>query len=221
MSRRAEARIDVLVVDDDRRFRRVVSAVVAAEADMVVVGEAGDGDQAVAMARALVPSVVLLDVRMPGTGGIEAARAIAEGLPTTKIIMLTASDEEDDLFKALRAGASGYVLKGDDLHDVGVSIRAVASGQTLLSPAMAAKLVAEFSHPAMGVPEPEPIPVLSDRELDVLRLVARGQANGTIAQQLYVSAHTVKRHLANILAKWHLRTRLDAVLYAQRRDLLG
>jgi DNA-binding NarL/FixJ family response regulator len=216
MSRRAEQAIEVLIADDEARFRRVLVAIVAAEADMVVVGEAADGAETLSKAVALVPDIVLLDVSMPGTGGIEAARAIKEWLPTTKVLMLTASDEEDDLFKALRAGASGYLQKDAALLDVALSIRAAVSGQAVLSPSMAAKLVVEFSATA-----PDPGPRLSEREVEILRLVAGGQPNREIAEVLSLSPHTVKRHVANILAKLHQRSRVEAVLYAQRRDLLG
>lgn len=220
MSRRADQAVEVLVVDDDEQLRRAVTAVVAAQPDLVVVGETGDGDQAVAMAAELVPAVVLLDLRMPGTDGIAAARAINDGLPNTRVIMLTTGDEEDDLYRAIRAGASGYVLKDSALDEVGVSIRTVAAGQAVLSPSIAAKLVSEFTNADGCEPIPETIRCLSGRELEILRLVTEGHSNRQIAQQLYISPHTVKRHMANILAKLHQRTRLDAVLYAQREHLL-
>lgn len=217
--------IEVLVVDDDPKFRAVVVAVLRAAGDMTVVGEAGDGDQAAELALALLPTVVLLDVRMPGTGGIEAARAIKEGVPSAKVIMLTSSDDEDDLYKALRAGASGYVLKDAAIAELAVSVRAVATGQAVLSPSMAAKLVAEFAEDGPGgrafeSPTAELGPHLSDREREVLRLVALGLPNPQIGERLFLSPHTVKRHVANILAKLHQRTRLDAALFAQRRNLL-
>jgi DNA-binding NarL/FixJ family response regulator len=215
MSGRADEAIEVLVADDEEQFRRVLSAILAAEADLVVVGEAADGDEAVAKASALVPDVVLLDVAMPGASGIEAVRAIKEWLPTTKVVMLTSSDEEDDLYKALRAGASGYLLKDTGLDTVVASVRTAAGGESVLSPFMAAKLVAEFGDSSAYLS-----PRLSDRELEILRLVAEGRPSGQIAERLYLSPHTVKRHVANILAKLHLRTRLEAVLYAQRRNLL-
>ncbi len=216
MSRRPDQAMTVLIVDDDACFRTVLVAVLTTEFDIAVVGEASDGAEAVAMATHLLPEVVLLDVAMPGTGGIEAARAIKEWLPTTKVVMLTASDEEEDLYKALRAGASGYLLKDRAMAEVAVSVRAVASGQAVLSPSMAAKLAAEFAGPL-----PEPTPRLSERELEILQLLAEGLANREIAEDLSLSPHTVKRHVANILAKLHQRSRLEAVLYAQRRDLLG
>ncbi len=215
MSRRTDPVIEVLVADDDARFRRVLTAIVGAEDDMIVVGQAADGADAVAQAASLAPDVVLLDVAMPGTGGIEAARAIKEYVPTTRIVMLTASDEEDDLYKALRAGASGYLLKHSALVDVAVSVRTAASGHVVLTPSMAAKLVAEFVGPI-----PEWTSPLSERELEVLQLVSDGRANRQIAEALSLSLYTVKRHMANILAKLHQRTRFEAVLYAQRRDLL-
>lgn len=203
------------MVDDEERFRRVLKSILAADPDVVVVGEAADGDDAVAKATRLVPDVVLVDVRMPGTSGIEATRDIKERLPTTKVIMLTASDEEDDLYKALRAGASGYLLKDSGLDTVAAAVRTAVGGESVLSSTMAAKLVAEFADSSAY-----PAPVLSDRELQILRLAAEGHSNSKIAERLYLSAHTVKRHMANILAKLHLRTRVEAILYAQRRNLL-
>lgn len=154
--------IEVLVVDDHHGFRRVLCAVLDAEADMCVVGEAVDGDEAVAKALELVPNVVLLDVEMPGAGGIDAARALKEVLPTAKVIMLTTSDDEEDLYRALRAGASSYLLKHTALADLPASIRVAATGHSVLSPSMAAKLVAEFARPAQ-----EPEPCLSDRETEI------------------------------------------------------
>ncbi|MFN2608187.1 MAG: response regulator, partial [Acidimicrobiales bacterium] len=147
MPRRADEVIEAVIADDDERFRRVVAAIVGAEADMVVAGQAADGAEAVAVASAVVPDVVLLDVAMPGTDGIEAARSIAQWLPTATVVMLTVSDEEDDVYKALRAGAGGYLLKDTALVDIAASIRTAASGQAVLSPTMAAKLVEDFARP--------------------------------------------------------------------------
>ncbi len=215
MSRRAAQSIEILVADDDERFRRVVGAIVAAEDDLVVVGEAANGAEAVDQATVLAPDVVLLDVAMPGTGGVEATRAIKDWVPTTKVVMLTASDDEEDLYKALRAGASGYLLKDSALVEVCTLVRAAASGHFVVTPSMAAKLVVEFARPFS-----EPTAGLSERELQILQLVAEGQTNRHIADGLDLSPHTVKRHMANILAKLHLRTRLEAVIYAQRHNLL-
>ena len=207
--------IEVLVVDDDAGFRRVLCSLLSGDPDISVVGEASDGEEAVARCLELVPNVVLLDIRMPGTGGIEAARAIMNELPTARVLMLTGSDEEDDLYKALKAGASGYLLKETALEDLPASVRTAAGGQSVLSPAMAAKLVAEFDRTAR-----DPEPRLSERETEILGLVAEGCANREIAERLFLSPHTVKRHIANILAKLHQRTRLEAAMFALRRNLL-
>ncbi len=216
MLRPADQRIEILVVDDEVAFRRVLTGIVHDAEDMVVVGEATNGDEAVIKANSLVPDVVLLDVRMPGIGGIDSARAIKESLPTTKVLMLTASDEEEDLYKALRAGASGYLLKEKALADLCISIRATACGQAVLSPSLAAKLVRN-----LAVPSPPPTPRLSSREHEILQLLAEGEPNLQIADRLFLSPHTVKRHVANILAKLHQHSRLDAVLYARGQNLLG
>jgi DNA-binding NarL/FixJ family response regulator len=203
--------IAVLVADDDMRFRRIVSLVLADQDDMNLVGEAGDGCEAFAQAVKLQPDVVLLDVRMPGTDGIDAARAIHRQLPATKIVMLTSSDEDEDIYQAMKAGASAYILKEGFIDDVAGIIRAMVHEiGVVLSPSIALKVIDEFGHDRL----PPPPPGLSERELEVLRLVARGGTNDTIADELCLSSHTVKRHVANILAKLHERTRGDAVMHA-------
>jgi two-component system NarL family response regulator len=212
-----EERIGVLVADDDMRFRRVVGALLADRTDMVVVGEAADGHQAVTSAIDLVPDVVLLDIAMPGGGGIEAARAIHKHVPSTKIVMLTASDVDEDVYCALQAGASGYVLKEGFIGDLAGIIRAMAEGVgVLLSPSVASKVLNDFGHDRPR----HHSPALTGRELDVLRLVADGCTNDEIAPQLCLSTHTVKRHVANILAKLHERTRADAVIHAMQQGVL-
>jgi DNA-binding NarL/FixJ family response regulator len=211
--------IGILVADDDMRFRRVVAAMLAERTDIVILGEASDGRQAVVFAVELVPDVVLLDIVMPGGGGIEAARAIHKSVPSTKIVMLTASDNDDDVFSALKAGASGYVLKEGFIDDLAGIIRATAEGAgVLLSPSIASRLLREFGHDHPRLPSPSQS--LSQRELDVLRLVADGRTNDDIASHLCLSSHTVKRHVANILAKLHERTRADAVIHAMQQGVL-
>jgi DNA-binding NarL/FixJ family response regulator len=208
----------VLVADDEERFRRVVFALLADEPDIEVVGHASDGAEAVAIAQELIPDLVLLDVRMPGMDGIEAANAIHRLMPTTKIVMLTASDEEDTVFEALKAGAGGYLLKEGLVADLAGAVRVVAQDLgLLLSPSIASKLLVEFR----DSPRRPAVPGLTDRELEVLKLVSRGYANHEIADQLCLSGHTVKRHVANILAKLHQRSRLDAVMYAIRSGVLA
>jgi DNA-binding NarL/FixJ family response regulator len=165
---------------------------------------------------------VLMDVRMPKINGIEAARQIRDLLPTTKILMLTVSDEEDDLYEAIKAGANGYLLKEISVEEVAEAIRAVIRGQSLISPSMASKLLNEFNSLARQAAEREqfPTPVLTARELEVLKLVAKGMSNKEVADQLYISENTVKNHVRNILEKLHLHSRMEAVMYAVRKRLL-
>ena len=212
--------ITVLVADDEVRFRRVVTALLDGEPDIEVVGQAANGSAAVAMAEEVVPDLVLLDVRMPGEmDGVAAAEGIRRVVPTTKVVMLTSSDDEADVFAALKAGAGGYLLKDGLVPDLADGVRVVARDLGLvLSPSVAARLLAEFRDG--GVRQPAAAPVLTDRELEVLRLVARGGANQEIAEELTLSGHTVKRHVANIMAKLHQRSRLEAVMYAMRTGLL-
>jgi two-component system NarL family response regulator len=212
--------ITVLVADDQELFRKGLQTVLATETGFDVVGEACDGAEAVARVAELAPDVVLMDVRMPRMDGIEAARRVRETAPSTRVIMLTASDEEDDLYGAVRAGANGYLLKDSSLDDVAGAVQAVARGESLISPSMASKLLAEFNTLADGRGPTEPAqPRLSDRELEVLKLVAQGFTNKEAAGALHLSENTVKNHVANILDKLHLRSRLEAVMYAMRTKM--
>ncbi len=215
--------IRVLIADDHVLFRRGLEMVLGQEPDFTLVGEAADGEEAVAMAADLLPDVVLLDVRMPKLSGIEAAAAIKEVAPVTKIIMLTISDEESDLYQAIKAGATGYLLKEISIDEVAHGIRAVHDGQSLISPAMASKLLNEFASLIKrdcGRSNRVPAPRLTERELDVLRLVARGKNNREIARELFISENTVKNHVRNILEKLQLHSRMEAVFYAVREKLL-
>jgi DNA-binding NarL/FixJ family response regulator len=187
-----------------------------------VVGEAGDGQEAIERAESTTPDVVLMDVRMPKRSGIEATRTIKDTLPSTKILMLTISDEEADLYEAIKAGASGYLLKEISIEEVADAVRAVHAGQSLISPSMASKLLNEFA--AMVKRRDEraqvPGPRLTSRELEVLKLVAKGLNNRDIGQELFISENTVKNHVRNILEKLHLHSRMEAVVYAVREKLL-
>ena len=214
--------IRVMICDDHALFRRGLIMVLEAEDDIEVVAEAEDGEDAVEKAVEFVPDVVLMDVRMPGVDGIEATRRIAEKVPTAKILMLTVSDEEEDLYEAIKAGATGYLLKEVSIEEVAPAARAVVAGQSLISPSMASKLLGEFSNLAKRAEERSsvPTPRLTDRELEVLRLVAQGKSNREIAGDLYISENTVKNHVRNILEKLHLHTRMEAVMYAVREKLL-
>jgi DNA-binding NarL/FixJ family response regulator len=213
--------IRVLVVDDHALFRRGLEMVLAQESDIEVVGEAGDGAEAVEKAADLLPDVVLMDVRMPRRSGIEACTAIKDVTPSTRIIMLTISDEENDLYDAIKAGATGYLLKEISIDEVATAIRAVAGGQSLISPAMASKLLTEFATLVKREDRQQvPAPRLTDRELEVLRLVARGLNNKDVAKALFISENTVKNHVRNILEKLQLHSRMEAVVYAVREKLL-
>ncbi len=215
--------IRVMIVDDHALFRRGLIMVLESEEGVDVVAEAEDGEEAIRKAEEFAPDVVLMDVRMPRVSGIEATRSISEVVPSAKILMLTVSDEEEDLYEAIKAGANGYLLKEISIEEVADSIRAVVQGQTLITPSMASKLIAEFNSLAKRAEEKQqvPAPRLTDRELEVLKLVAKGMSNREIAEELYISENTVKNHVRNILEKLHLHSRMQAVTYALREKLLG
>ena len=216
--------IRVLIVDDHALFRRGLEMVLAEESDIELVGEASDGTEAVAKAGEALPDVVLMDIRMPKSSGIEACRAMKEVAPSAKIVMLTISDEEEDLFEAIRAGASGYLLKDIPYDEVADVVRAVHGGQSLINPSMAAKLLTEFAALAKRDGEERaeqvPAPKLTDREMEVLRLVARGMNNRDIAKELFISENTVKNHVRNILEKLQIHSRMEAVMIAVREKLI-
>ena len=218
--RGAREPIRVLVVDDQELFRRGLTMLLAVEPGLEVVGEAGDGAEGATLAESAAPDVVLLDVRMPKKSGIEACLAIKESVPSAKIIMLTVSDEEADLYESVKNGASGYLLKDSSIEEVAQAVRVVNEGQSLISPSMAVKLIDEFKQ--MSKPEREQGPALrlTERELEVLRLVAKGLNNREVAKQLFISENTVKNHVRNILEKLQLHSRMEAVMYAMREKLL-
>ena len=222
---RASEPIRALIVDDHALFRRGLEMVLAAEDDIELVGEASDGTEAVQKAGESLPDVVLMDIRMPKFSGIEACRAMKEVAPSAKIVMLTISDEEEDLFEAIRAGASGYLLKDIPLDEVADVVRAVHGGQSLINPSMAAKLLTEFATLAKRDEEEQrveqvPAPKLTDREMQVLKLVARGMNNRDIAKELFISENTVKNHVRNILEKLQIHSRMEAVMIAVREKLI-
>jgi two-component system NarL family response regulator len=210
----------VAVVDDQELFRRGLTMLLGVEEDIEVVGEAGDGVAATELAASAVPDVILMDVRMPKRSGIEACVAIKEVAPTARIIMLTVSDEEADLYDAVKNGASGYLLKDSSIDEVAQAIRVVADGQSLISPSMAIKLLDEFKQMSRSDRQQVPSPRLTDRELEVLKLVAQGLNNREIAKRLFISENTVKNHVRNILEKLQLHSRMEAVMYAVREKLL-
>jgi DNA-binding NarL/FixJ family response regulator len=212
--------IRVAVVDDQELFRRGLTMLLGVEDDIEVVGEAGDGVAATELASTAVPDVILMDVRMPKRSGIEACIAIKEAAPTARIIMLTVSDEEADLYDAVKNGASGYLLKDSSIDEVAQAVRVVADGQSLISPSMAIKLLDEFKQMSRSDRQQLPTPRLTERELEVLKLVAQGLNNREIAKRLFISENTVKNHVRNILEKLQLHSRMEAVMYAVREKLL-
>ena len=213
-------RIRILIADDHALFRQAVKAILADEPDLELVGEAGDGEEAIRLANELQPDVILMDVRMPKIVGIEAARRINSDMPAAKIVMLTVSDDDADLVEAIKAGASGYLLKEVDPTEIATAVRQTYAGHSLLSPAVASKLVSEFAAISKRADERALRPALTDRELEVLQLAADGLTNRQIGRRLTISENTVKNHIRNILEKLHLHSRMEAVLYAVREDLI-
>jgi DNA-binding NarL/FixJ family response regulator len=217
--------IRTMIVDDHALFRRGLEMVLAAEPDIELVSEASDGAEAVEKAGETLPDIVLMDIRMPRSSGIEACRALKDVVPSAKIVMLTISDEEEDLFEAIRAGASGYLLKDIPLDEVADTVRAVDGGQSLINPSMAGKLLTEFAtlagrEAASEPPQQVPAPRLTDREMQVLKLIARGMNNRDIAKELFISENTVKNHVRNILEKLQIHSRMEAVMVAVREKLI-
>ncbi|HEX9552039.1 MAG TPA: response regulator transcription factor [Streptosporangiaceae bacterium] len=221
---RGDEPIRTLIVDDHALFRRGLEIVLVTEPDIEVVGEAGDGAEAVQRAGESLPDVVLMDIKMPRSSGIEACRSIKDVAPSARIIILTMSDEEEDLFDAIKAGASGYLLKDIPLDQVAEAVRSVHGGQSLISPSMAGKLLTEFASIARREteesPREVPAPKLTDREIQVLKLVARGMNNRDIAKELFISDNTVKNHVRNILEKLQIHSRMEAVMVAVREKLI-
>ena len=203
--------IRVLVCDDHDLFRKGLRMVLEAEEDIVVVAEAADGEQAVARVEELAPDVVLMDVRMPRMGGIDATRVIRQLFPTTRIIVLTVCDEEDDLYGAVKAGANGYLLKEVSIEEVADAVRAVYGGQSLISPSLASKLLNEFEGQIGTIKEAVlgSGPRLSEREVEILKMVALGMGNHDVAERMGVSESTVRNHVANILVKLQLRAQIE------------
>ena len=205
--------IRVLIADDHPFVRHGLRTYFDTLADMEVAGEAETGAQAAELAERLVPDVVLMDLVMPELDGVEAIRRIREVAPSTKVIALTSFDDDEKVFPAIRAGAAGYLLKDVHPAELAEAVRKASRGEALLAPSVAARLMQEVSG------ERAPAAALTDRELEVLRLIARGLPNKLIARELVVSEKTVKTHVSNILAKLHLADRTQAALYAVREGL--
>jgi DNA-binding NarL/FixJ family response regulator len=210
--------IKVLIADDQAMVREGFGALLAAQPDMLIVGDAADGAAAVTQARSLRPDVVLMDIRMPVMDGLEATRRLQDG---PKILILTTFDLDDYVYAALRAGASGFLLKDAPAADLINAVRVVAAGEALLAPSVTRRLIAEFAaRPAGDRPRPTALNALTPRETDVLRLIARGRSNQEIASDLVVAEQTVKTHIGRILSKLGLRDRAQAVVFAYETGLV-
>jgi DNA-binding NarL/FixJ family response regulator len=217
-----DLRIRVLVVDDHALFRKGIVSLLSEEAGFEVVGEAEDGLRALEKARELAPDLILMDVSMPRCNGPEATRRIKESLPYVKIVMLTALEEDENLFEAVRSGAEGYLLKKIEPSVFFASLRGVMRGEASISRVMAARLMGEFSQQAKRAESgADPGPGLSPRETGVLEHVVQGKSNKEIAAALDIAENTVKNHLKNILEKLHLENRVQAAAYALRKGIGG
>ena len=215
--------IRLLIVDDHNLFRQGLIRILGDYEQLQIVGQAANGRDALALVEQLQPDVVLMDVNMPVLSGPDAVRQIRARHPTLPVVMLTVSERDEDLFDAIRAGAQGYLLKNVGAAELIDALQRVHAGEAILAPSMAVRLLEEFRALAEQAPqEPERAQVeeLSERELDVLRLVAQGLSNKEIADALGLSEHTVKTHLANILDKLHLRSRAHAAAYAVQAGLV-
>jgi len=218
--------IRVLLVDDQTLIRQGIAMLLELEPDLEVVGAVGDGRAAIEAVERLRPDVVLMDVRMPEMDGVTATRELHRRFPDIGVIILTTFDDDEYIFEGLKAGARGYLLKDISSEEMAEAVRTVARGEALIQPSIARKVVAEFSRLAAGSsPAPERSPLkmpgaLTERELDVLKALARGMSNKEIAAALVITEGTVKTHISNILAKLDVRDRTQAVLKAQQLRLL-
>ncbi|GAA4778739.1 response regulator transcription factor [Citricoccus nitrophenolicus] len=216
--------IRILIVDDQAMVRQGFGALLDAQGDMTVVGSAADGSEVVDLVRKARPDVVLMDIRMPRVNGLDATRAVfaMPGDLHPKVIMLTTFDADEYVFAALQAGASGFLLKDASAEDLAGAVRVVAGGEALLAPSITQKLIADYvSRPTVRTPDVTVLGTLTDRELDVMRLVATGRSNAELAAELFLSEQTIKTHVSRILAKLGLRDRTQIVVTAYESGLVS
>jgi DNA-binding NarL/FixJ family response regulator len=214
--------IKILLVDDQPLFREGLRTLLSVHPDFEIVGEAGNGKEAISLARSSGASVVLMDLQMPIVDGVAATRHLHEEQPDCRVIVLTTFDDDEMVFDGLRAGAVGYLLKDAPSEKLAEAIRVAARGETFLQPSVAAKVVAEFarlSRKTTGHPDSDNEP-LSERELEILRLIAKGDSNREIADALFLAEGTVKNHVTNILSKLHVRDRTQAAIKARDTGLI-
>ena len=213
-------RIRVLIADDHPVFRYGMSALLGSVADAEVVGEATTGEEAVALAETIRPDVILMDIKMPGINGIEATRRIVQAYPGIGILALTMLEDDDAVFAAMRAGARGYLVKGADQGEVLRAIRAVASGEAIFGQAIARRMMHFFAAPPEGALR-KAFPDLTEREREILLLMAEGRSNSQIAQRLLLSEKTVRNHISNIFGKLQVTNRAEAIVRAREAGLGG
>lgn len=212
--------IRLMIADDHKLFREGIKALLAVTDNIEIIGEAEDGDSVLKQARELEPDVILMDINMPGLNGIRATEQILEKQPQTRIIMLTMLEDDASIFLAMRAGARGYLLKGADPQEVLSVIRAVAEGQALFGPAIAARLMNYFKElSAKPAVSGTPFPELTERELEVLRLISQGLNNQDIARKLFLSPKTIRNHITNIFSKLQVADRAQAIVRAREAGL--
>jgi NarL family two-component system response regulator LiaR len=214
-------KIKVIIADDHFLFREGTRSLIEHEKDMEVIGEASDGEEAIKLVVKLRPHIVLMDIAMPRVNGIEATRRIKADYPATAVLILTAYDNDQYIVALLEAGAAGYLLKNVSGNDLVNAIRAVHAGEAVLHPAIAQKVFSRFGGTVREPEETTRLAELSDREMEILRLAARGLSNQNIAVQLYLSRRTVQAHLANIFRKMDVGSRTEAVLQALRNGWLN
>ncbi|HWE89210.1 MAG TPA: response regulator transcription factor [Pseudonocardiaceae bacterium] len=214
--------VRVLICDDQPLVRAGVRTLLSTQPDIEIVGDATDGAAAIAAVDRLRPNVVLMDIRMPGTDGITATQRITAGERAPRVLVLTTYDQDEYVFNALAAGASGFLLKDARPEDLISGIRSVAAGDALLAPSVTRRLIGLFAHdrPAQSRRAGDPVGLLTNREREVLRLVARGLSNSDIAATLHITEHTVKTHVANLLNKLDLRDRVHAVIFAYEHRVI-
>lgn len=213
--------IKVLLVDDQAMVRAGLRMILEAESDIHVIGEAEDGTKAISSVRTLQPDVVLMDIQMPVMNGLEATRRIVhEGDRLSRVLILTTFERDDYIFEALRSGASGFILKNAPPEDLVTAIRVVAEGNSLLAPSVTRRIIAEFAQRPARPPVKSEVEHLTEREIEVLKLIARGHTNAEIANILVVSEATIKTHVSNLLTKLGLRDRVQAVVYAYESGLI-
>jgi DNA-binding NarL/FixJ family response regulator len=212
--------IRVLIADDEKLMRSGLRAILVAEPDIEVAGEAGDGLEAIASAERLRPDLVLMDVRMPNLDGLAATERLLARVKDVRVVMLTTFDLDEYVYEALRAGASGFVLKDAPADQLLTAIRVVAEGQALLAPSITRRLIAEYARRPRAAGRPDRLHELTERELEVMRLMAGGLSNAEIAKHLIVGEATIKTHVSRILAKLGLRDRTQAVVLAYESGLV-